>query len=105
MHRAAIAAAPNRLATILNGLTRQLRCQQAAGSDYLIGDTLTAADIYWACFSMMFRPLPAEVNPMPDWLRPLYSACDDTVEAALDPLLFAHRDRIYTRHIGLPLEY
>jgi glutathione S-transferase len=102
---AAIAAAPNRLATILDGLTRQLRCQQAAGSDYLIGDTLTAADIYWACFSMMFRPLPAEVNPMPDWLRPLYSACDDTVEAALDPLLFAHRDRIYTRHIGLPLEY
>lgn len=101
----AIARAPGRLATIMGGLADRLREQAARGSDYLIGSGLTAPDLYWACFSMMVRPLPTEVNPMPDWLRPLYSQCDAIVEAAIDPILIAHRDRIYARHIGLPLDY
>jgi glutathione S-transferase len=97
----AISLASARIATILNGLVRPLE----AGSEYLVGDVLSVADIYWACFSMMFRPLPADVNAMPDWLRLLYNNCDETVESALNPLLIAHRDRIYSRHIGLPLDY
>ena len=101
----AIARAPARLATILGGLAEQLRRQHAAGSDYFVASSLTALDIYWACFSMMVRPLPADVNPMPDWLWPLYRRCDQTVEAAIDPVLIAHRDRIYERYIGLPLDY
>jgi len=101
----AIERAPDRLAMILHGLGRQLHRQAAAGSPYLIGTQLSALDLYWACFSMMIRPLPAEVNPMPDWLRPLYSRCDPRVEAAIDPILIAHRDQVYERHIGLPLDY
>ena len=100
-----IARAPGRMAAILGALAERLRSQQAAGSDYFIGTDLSALDLYWACFSMMVRPLPQDINPMPDWLRPLYSGCDETVNAALDPILIAHRDRIYQRHIGLPLEY
>jgi len=101
----AIARATGRMAAILGGLTDRLRAQQAAGSGYFIGNDLTALDLYWACFSMMVRPLPQDVNPMPDWLRSLYSGCNATVDAAIDPILIAHRDRIYERHIGLPLEY
>lgn len=101
----AIARAPGRMVAILGGLAERLRAQQAAGSDYFIGTGLTALDLYWACFSMMVRPLPQDVNPMPDWLRPLYTGCNAAVDAAIDPILIAHRDRIYQRHIGLPLEY
>lgn len=101
----AIDRASSRLCAILGGLARQLERQAAQGSGYLIGRDLSAADIYWACFSMMVLPLDASVNPMPEWLRPLYSDCDDRVKAALDPILIAHRDRVYAEHIGLPLEY
>lgn len=101
----AIERAPGRLAMILQGLGSQLHRQAAVGSPYLIGTRLSALDLYWACFSMMIRPLPAEVNPMPDWLRPLYSRCDARVEGAIDPILIAHRDLVYDRHIGLPLDY
>lgn len=102
---AAIDRASHRLCEILGGLARQLARQAAVGSGYLVGRSLSAADIYWACFSMMVAPLDAAVNPMPDWLRPLYSQCDDRVKAALDPSLLTHRDRVYAEHIGLPLEY
>lgn len=102
---ATIAAAPARLAQIVSGLAAQLQRQAAQGSDYLVGATASAADLYWACFSMMLVPLPQDVNPMPDWLRGPYAECDPVTMAALDPLLIAHRDRIYARHIGLPLDY
>ena len=92
----AIARAPGRIAAIVGGLAAQL-----GDSDYMIGDRLTALDIYWACFSMTMLPLPQAINPMPDWLRKLYSDCDIPV----DPRLTAHRDRIYQRHIALPLDY
>lgn len=101
----AVARAPDRAADILNMLATQLHAQKAAGSDYLVGDSLTAADLYWACFSQLVGPLPKDVNPIPDYVWAFYSDMPTTVEAALDPILFAHRDRIYTRHIGLPLDY
>jgi glutathione S-transferase len=105
MSRAAAERAPERVASILRGLAKQLERQRAAGSDFLVGDGLSAADLYWACFSMMLRPLPAEVNPMPDWLWPLYGHCGETVDQAIAPILIEHRDRIYRDHVGLPLDY
>ena len=105
MSRAAVARAPERVAAILRGLAMQLERQRAAGSDFLVGDTLSAADLYWACFSMLVRPLPAEVNRMPDWLWPLYSHCGEVVDQAIEPILIEHRDRIYRHHVGLPLDY
>ncbi len=105
MSCAAVARAPDRVASILRGLAGQLERQKAAGSDFLVGEALSAADLYWACFSMMVRPLPPEVNPMPDWLWPLYSRCGEVVDQAVAPILIEHRDRIYRDHIGLPLDY
>ena len=44
----AVAAATDRVIAILAGLSRQLARQHAAGSDYLVGSSLTAPDLYWA---------------------------------------------------------
>jgi glutathione S-transferase len=105
VNAASIARAPARLVAIMAGLADRLRSQHEAGSRYLVGTALSAADVYWACFSMMVSPLAQAVNPMPEWLRPLYAACDPAVQAALEPVLIEHRDMIYHRHIGLPLDY
>ena len=101
----AAARAPGRAADILGALAAQLHAQKARGSDYLVGDRLSAADLYWACFSQLTGPLPKDVNPIPDYVWSLYSTMPEAVELALDPILFEHRNRIYERHIGLPLDY
>jgi hypothetical protein len=89
----------------LKGLSAQLGKQKAIGSNYLVGDKLSACDLYWACFSQMLQPLPHEACPMPDMVRASYSAVPPEVAAALDPALIKHRDMVYERYIGLPLDF
>lgn len=101
----ALKEAPGRLAGIMNGLSTQLKRQREAGSDYLVGHRLSACDVHWACFSILVKPLSAENCPMPDGLRMMFANMSEAVSAALDPILIEHRDRIWQRHIGLPLEY
>lgn len=98
-------AARSRLVDILSMLTERLRRQKHDGSDYLVADRLTACDLHWACFSQMLAPLPPADCPMPAWLYEKYGTIDPVVAAALDPLLIEHRNRIYQRHIGLPLDF
>ncbi|MEP7349598.1 MAG: hypothetical protein ABI668_06555 [Sphingorhabdus sp.] len=99
------AQAPERCAAILNMLTTRLHRQKLAGSPYLVGDGMTACDIYWAVFSMALEPLPHEVNPMPDWMRIGYDMIGPVIAAAKDPILLQHRDFIYAQHLGLPLDF
>jgi hypothetical protein len=40
---------------------------------------------------------------MPDMLRATFESGDPETDAALDPILLEHRDRIYERHLELPL--
>lgn len=97
--------AATRCVRILNFLAERISRQQQAGPTYLVGDSLTCADIYWACFSQLLRPLPQNVNPMSEFVRTLYSTMPPAIEAALDPILFTHRDFIFEKHIPLPLDY
>lgn len=99
------AEAPERCASILKMLARRLHRQVDAGSDYLVGDSITAADIYWMVFSMALEPLPHEVNPMPDWMRMSYDMIGPVIEAVKDPILLRHRDLMYARHFKLPLDF
>ncbi|KRB81457.1 hypothetical protein ASE00_15905 [Sphingomonas sp. Root710] len=103
--RAAAEAATRRMVDILGMLAAQLRAQSEAGSGYLVGDRLGACDLHWACFSNMIAPLPIEDAPMPPALHERYSDAGPEIAAALDPILIEHRDRIYRRHIGLPLVF
>ncbi len=102
---AASAAAVPRLVGLLGMLAARLQAQYAAGSHYLVGDNLTACDLYWACFAAMLEPLPEAVNPMPGFLRRAYATAGSEIDAAKAPILFEHRDFIYTTHLTLPLDY
>jgi len=99
------AEAPERCADIIRMLAARLHRQRAAGSPYLVGDSLTACDIYWTVFSMALEPLPHAVNPMPDWMRMSYDMIGPVIGAAKDPILLEHRDLVYARHLGLPLDF
>jgi glutathione S-transferase len=98
-------SAPERVIDILEMLTRRLMAQRALGSDYLVGTRVTAADIYWACFSIMVQPLPDALCPMTPELRrsrtPVHAGI---IAAARAPVLIEHRDRMFERFLG-PLEF
>lgn len=98
-------SAPARMAEILHGLDSRLARQQAAGSRYLCGDTLSAVDLYWACFAGFFAPLEPGLCPMATSFRELYDNPDPEVEDALSPALLAHRDFIYREHLELPVVF
>jgi glutathione S-transferase len=102
---AAGGAAPARCAEVLGLLARQLETQRQRGSRYLVGDALSVADLTWATFAVLVRPLPEDVCPMPAQTRAMYSIQHPTIEAALDPALIAHRDFVYEEHLVLPLEF
>ena len=61
----ASALAPRKIAEVIALLDRRLETQSQRGSKYLVGDTLTAVDIYWATLSMSLLPPPPEVMPLP----------------------------------------
>lgn len=102
---AAEADALERMRQICVFLDESLAAQETAGSDYFVGDSVSAPDFYWASFLGMTMPLPAEYNPMPDYIRPVYDCRDPAVLACITPRLVAHRDRMYARHIDLPLDF
>jgi len=92
-----------RVISILNMLTDCLRDQLEAGERFYIGGTLSAVDIYSATFMALFKPLPAEQCPMIEGIRPVFESINARVEEALDPILIAHRDLIYSEYLALPL--
>lgn len=96
-------AARVRIASLLVMFADRLRAQRAAGSGFLVGDRLTAADIYLATAMAMFAPLPREVCAMDETMRAAFATLDPTISAALDPILIEHRDRIYADWLELPL--
>ena len=101
----ALAAATGRIRAIAAELDRRLASQRDRGRDYLVGESITAVDFYWANFAGMIVPLGPEDNPMPDFLRATYEAVDEETRACLTPRLEAHRDMMYERHIALPLDF
>jgi glutathione S-transferase len=73
------------------------------GGEYLLGE-LTALDVYWATFCNLVAPLPPDLLAMPEAMRPMFTASDPEALAALTPALLALRDRVYERHLRLPVE-
>lgn len=96
-------AASRRVADLLSMLSARLKTQAQAGSSYLVGEALSAADIYCATAMAMFRPLGPELCAMDETTRGVFGASDAATDAALDPILFEHRDMMYQRHLALPL--
>lgn len=90
---------------IVGFLEETLAAQHAHGNRYLVGHDLSAADIYWAAFSLMLSPLPDALCPMPDYMRRAYASSTPEIGAALTPRLLEHRDAVFREHIGLPVDF
>lgn len=102
---AALAESMERFVAICRTLDERLASQLAAGSSFFVGNTVSATDFYWACFLGMVKPLPREVNPMPEWAWGIYEAREPEIVAVLSDRLTAHRDMMYRDYISLPLDY
>jgi glutathione S-transferase len=61
---AASAAAPAKIAEAIALIDNRLAQQVERGSPYLVGDALSAADIYWATMSMGITATPPEIMPV-----------------------------------------
>ena len=59
----ASSAAPGKIAEVIALIDSRLAAQEKNGSRYLVGDSLTAVDIYWATMSMTILPVPLEIMP------------------------------------------
>jgi glutathione S-transferase len=99
------AVADARVIEILELLSSVLREQKQGGSDFFVGTSLSAVDIYWATFAAMVAPLPPEQCPMDDMMRGSYTVTDEKILAAAHPILLEHRDRIYRDYLELPLRF
>jgi hypothetical protein len=77
---------------------------QGQENHYLIGDNLTAADVYWAYFSNMLQALPPEQNPMPNGLRQSWAVLAQSI-SGYDASLIEQRDKTFAKHLDLPLEF
>src|ERR1700724_1634751 len=97
------ANAGSRVADVLRVLASRLKEQRQSGSRYYIGDALTAVDIYSAPSMAMFVRLPPEQCQMDGPTRAAFESRDPQIEAALDPILFQHRDMIFAESLELPL--
>jgi len=100
-----VSAASRRVIEILETLAAQLHGQRSRGSRYLVGERLSACDLYWTCFSITVRALAPEEAPMPEQTRRRYTDVDPAIAEAVHPILIEHRDFIYREHIGLPLDF
>ena len=92
-----------RVLGLLGEFAAVLRTQRDAGHEYYLGAALSAVDIYSATFMALFRPQPEENSAMYPGVRSALEWMDAPTAAALDPILLEHRDRVYARHLELPL--
>ena len=60
---AASSKAPSKMAEIIRLIDLQLKKQEEKGSKYLIGDKISAVDIYWSTISMTILPASLEIMP------------------------------------------
>jgi glutathione S-transferase len=93
-----------RVREILELFTERLRAQRARGARYLLGDELTALDLYWAAFAALLQPLPIEDCPMEKGMHAFYGIRDPAQRAPGDEILLEHRDFLYREHLELPVK-
>ena len=101
---ALVDAARARIVEILRALSARIDEQSRRGSRYLIGNQLSALDIYWATFCAIINPLPDELCPMAPEFRSAYTNKDPAIAAVVSPRLYEHRDFIYHEYLELPVD-
>lgn len=103
----ASAAAPRKIADAITLLDQRLEAQATRGSKYLVGDGLTAVDIYWATLSMSVLPPPPEIMPLTRQNRGMMkffkaNASVPEIAGALTKRIEDHQRYILTTHCETP---
>ena len=96
---AALAQGKPRIVSVLRLLDARLD-----EGEFLAGNSVTAADIYWATACSVLAPLPDEQLPLTDAARKVFTCTDADILEAMTPRLLAHRNRIYQDYLTLPVE-
>lgn len=104
---AASAAAPGRVAEGLNLIDRRLASQEKQGSRYLVGESISAADVYWATMSMSVAPPPPEIMPRTQQNRGMLkffamTAQIPVVAEALTARIVEHQRYVLTTYCETP---
>ncbi|GGD80527.1 hypothetical protein [Croceicoccus mobilis] len=94
-----------RAGAVMEMLARRLERQQAAGSPYIVGDRLSAADIYWTTFSNLVAPMDEADCPMPDFYREWSRGCLELIGIKVPAALIAHRQHMLKTHFVLPMRF
>jgi glutathione S-transferase len=101
---ARVTPARARIAETLALLDEQLARSRSAGHRYLLGERLTAADIYLAAFLTPAAGLSeADCPDMLPQLRPAFTYLNEELGPGLPASLLAHRAFIYRTHLPWPI--
>jgi len=93
------------IAAILDVFNQRLAAQKASGSRFLVGDSLSAVDIYWAAACGLLSPMEEARCPMFDGFRGPYGNAHPAIAKSLSAELIAHRDFIYDQFLELPIVF
>ena len=99
-------AAQVKVREVLAQLAGELERSRSAGHDYLLGDTVSALDIYSAAFlSMLVGVSEADCPTMSAEFRPIYSYLSEELGIEAPRSLIEHRAFMYSRQrLPWPLE-
>lgn len=101
-----LAASIDRSGQILRLFSDTLLRQHTKGREFLIGDSLTAVDLYAAIFfGVMIEPMADEWIPMLDGMRFGFSQPTEGVEEFFDERLRQYRERVFAAAIQTPLSF
>lgn len=100
------ANAEARSCEIVELFCQQLAEQQRQGSDFLLGEQLSALDIYAAVFfSVMLKPLSDQDLPMDKHIRANWEITSPALDRAIDERLLQHRERVFADYLSLPMQF
>jgi glutathione S-transferase len=72
-------------------------------SPFLMGEALTAADLWWAAFANLIEPLPQDMMPLAEPVRAMLQQHDGDITGAFTGRLSDHRRRIYQDWLEVPV--
>ena len=96
--------ANSRVIEFIRELANMMNSQRDRGSSFLIGDSITAVDFFWAAFSNFISIQPAHICPINPAARPMFENTTNEITSAIDPILIEHRDFMMDNYFKLPLE-
>jgi glutathione S-transferase len=97
-------AARQRILEALRVLDDQLQRSRAAGHRYLMGERMTALDLYSAAAFDTLVPLSHEQCPMHPVARAAFDWTYAELRDALPAALIEHRDWMHEHHMPLPMQ-